>query len=130
MYDNDFYKSLKKPEITPPAKVFKYVWIILYLMMFTALYLVIKTPENVFKTFGILFFTLQFILNILWSPVFFVFKKMETAFVICIVLTVFVGATVYCFLKISLLATFLMIPYLMWSVFACFLLRAFILNNK
>ena len=129
MYDNDFYTSLKKPEITPPAKVFKIVWIILYLMMFSALYFVLKTPESIFKTFGILFFCMQFLLNLIWSPVFFIFKNMKAAFAVCILLTVFVAVTLYCFLKISLLSAFLMFPYLLWSVFACFLVHEFIKLN-
>ena len=99
-------------------------------MMFTALYLVLKNPESVFKTFGILFFGLQFILNLLWSPIFFIFKNIKTAFIICILLTFFIAVTVYCFLNVSLGAAFLMIPYLLWSIFACFLIKEFLnINN-
>jgi len=130
MYNNDFYQKLKKPAITPKPFVFKYVWIILYLMMFTALYLVIRKPDSTYKIFGLTFFAIQFLLNLLWSPIFFVLQNMKLSYVVSILMTVFTALTIFTFLKVSVSAALLLVPYLIWSAFACFLIRQFIKINS
>ena len=129
MYNNEFYQNLKKPAITPKPVVFKYVWLILYLMMFTALYIILRLPDSIYRNTGLVFFTIQFLLNIVWSPVFFILQDMKLSFSISLFLALFVALTVFVFSKLSVLAAILLIPYLLWSVFACFLLLQFIKIN-
>lgn len=130
MYKNEYYNSLKKPVITPPAFVFKIVWTVLYLMIFSALYFIVKAPENPLKKFAITIFVFQLLLNILWSPVLFIYKKMKLSLIICFLIVIFVGITIFLFSKISVIAVYLMIPYLLWCVFACFLIMEFIRINE
>ena len=91
MYNGKFYKSLKKPKVTPAPKVFKIAWTILYILMFLALSLVIIAPESVSRTKGIWYFSLQFLINVLWSPIFFIFEMPKTALFLSILLVIFVG---------------------------------------
>lgn len=121
MYNNDFYKSLKKPSYTPPPSVFKYMWTALYLMMFGALFIILQKNSEQLKPLAVGLFCLQLILNVFWSPVFFVFQKLKLSFVVCVLLAVSVALTAFVFSKISVIAALLMIPYVLWSVFACFL---------
>ena len=130
MFDNDFYKNIKKPPFTPPPTVFKIVWPVLYLLMFVSVIIVILKETEGIKKLSLIVFTIQLFLNIIWSPVFFVLKNIKTAFIIALLMTVFTGITIYFFSKISLLAGILLIPYIIWLIFACFLNYEFLKLNK
>ena len=66
------YTSLKLPPLSPPAAVFGPVWIILYLLIGVAGYLVIKdTTSRTQKTINLSLFGSQLLLNFIWSIVFF-----------------------------------------------------------
>lgn len=121
MYNGKFYKSLKKPKITPAPKFFKIAWSILYVLMFLGLFLVFIEPESVSRTKGIYYFILQFLLNVIWFPVFFVFEMPRAALFLSIMLVISVGITVYFFAQTSLIAFSLLLPYWIWVCFACFL---------
>ena len=67
-----WYLHLNKPSWNPPNWLFAPVWTTLYLMMGIALYLVWKTPANTdAKRWAIIIFIAQFVLNFLWSYIFF-----------------------------------------------------------
>lgn len=121
MYDGKFYKSLKKSPLTPAPKVFKTAWVVLYIFMFAALFFVLIEPESVFRTKAISFFALQFLLNLLWSPIFFVFEMPKAALLLTIMLVIAVGTTIYFFSQVSLFAFLLLLPYWFWVCFACYL---------
>lgn len=129
MHDGNFYKKLKKPPLTPAPKVFKTAWIILYLLMFTALSAVLIEPESDLRTKAIGFFVLQFLLNMLWSPVFFIFEMPKAALLLTIMLVIAVGTTIYFFSQVSLFAFLLLLPYWFWVCFACYLNWEIVLLN-
>ncbi len=130
MYNNDFYKNLNKPLCTPAPIVFKSAWGILYLLMAVSFIIIFFQPASYFKTLSFLFFGLQLVLNLLWAPVFFILENIRLALAVAILLTISVIACVFCFAKISFLAASLMIPYLIWLFFACYLNLCFITLNS
>ena len=130
MFDNKFYRNIKKPSITPPPVVFKIIWPALYLMMFISAIIIISKESGILKKTALLTFCIQLFLNIIWSPVFFVMKKIKSALIIAIIMTVFTGITIYMFSKISITAGRLLIPYFLWLIFACFLNYKFLKLNK
>lgn len=117
MYENYFYKNLKKPSYVPSGTVFKTVWAILYTLMFISLYLVIKSGDGN-KTPAILLFLTQLILNFLWPPVFFIFKRLKTALIINTFLIIILGAMIFVFYRFSPLSALLQLPYFLWLCFA------------
>lgn len=121
MYNGEFYKRLKKPTFTPSPMFFKIAWSLLYFIMFLALFFVITAPDRVYKTKAVYYFLLQFLLNMLWSPVFFVLEMPKMALLLTIMLVISVGVTVYFFSQVSLIAFLLLLPYWFWVCFACFL---------
>lgn len=130
MYNSEFYKNLIKPSITPKPIVFQIVWPILYILMGISVFMILYT-DGYIKFYAILAFITQLVLNILWSPVFFIFKKIRLAFVIVIALILSVLWVIYEFYKISKPAGILQIPYLIWLIFAGILNFLFIkLNSK
>ncbi|MBN2052570.1 tryptophan-rich sensory protein [Candidatus Woesearchaeota archaeon] len=115
-----WYAALKKPVFNPPNWVFAPVWTFLFLLMGISLYLVWK------KGFGndklaLYFFIIQFLLNILWSALFFGLRMPLAAFVEIILLWIAILATIITFYKISSAAGIMLIPYLLWVSFAAVL---------
>ena len=120
MFNSDWYNSLTKPPFAPPNEVFAPAWAFLYTTIFISLFVYIFTKsEN--KTSGYVYFVVQMILNILWSPVFFGMQNMILALVIIIFLDIFTVLTIAKFYKVSNIAGLLLIPYLLWLLFATYL---------
>jgi len=123
-----WYATLTRPSIAPPNWVFGPVWTALYLMMGYAFYLVWKSDHKK-KTLAMGLFLFQLVLNGIWSPIFFGAENLALALGVIIALDIAVIATMLVFCKISKKATYLLIPYLAWILFATFLnYRFFILN--
>ena len=128
MFDNEFYKNLKKPNFTPPSSIFKLVWPVLYILMAISLFLILISSSSL-KTIAVLVFVFQLFLNILWSPVFFILGKIRLALLISILLTISVLFMMFIFYEISVLACFLQIPYFLWLCFATVLNWSFVKLN-
>ena len=128
MFDNEFYKNLKKPNFTPPSTIFKLVWPVLYILMAISLFLILISSSSL-KTIAVLVFVFQLFLNILWSPVFFILGKIRLALLISILLTISVLFMMFIFYEISILACFLQIPYFLWLCFATVLNWSFVKLN-
>ena len=114
--------ELKKPSFSPPAWVFGPVWAILYTLMGISAYLVfragVKKPEV--KT-ALIFFSIQLFLNFLWSIIFFGLNNPMLAFIEIVVLWGFIVAMIISFKKVSRIAAYLQIPYILWVSFAAIL---------
>jgi len=130
MYNSKWFNSLIKPFLNPPASIFKPVWGILYILIIVSFVLYALKHSEINKLKGYIFFGIQMILNGLWSPVFFYFKNMTLAFVIIILMDIFVLLTIKEFYKISKTASFLLIPYFIWILFATYLNFGFIFLNR
>lgn len=129
MYNSIWYNSLTKPLLSPPAKIFPPVWIILYILIFISLSLFIFAKSDNSKRKGYIFFAIQIILNLLWSPVFFLMQNIGLALFVIILLDIFVILTINNFCKFSKMAAFLLIPYLLWIIFATYLNIAYYMLN-
>jgi len=78
---------------------------------------------------ALIYFSIQLILNILWSMIFFGFHSLFLAFIEIIILWVFIFLTIMSSYKTSKAAAYLLIPYLLWVSFAAVLnLSLFLLN--
>jgi len=119
---DSWYIDLKKPFFTPPSWVFAPVWTILYLLMGIALYLIWSkvTANREFKE-AIKMFSVQLVLNVSWSVVFFGSKSPLLGMLVIIVLWVAIALTIKKFNKISKLAGSLLIPYILWVSYAILL---------
>jgi translocator protein len=116
------YTSLKLPPLSPPAAVFGPVWIILYLLIGVAGYLVIKdTTSRTQKTINLSLFGSQLLLNFIWSIVFFGGNSYWLGLIIIIVLDLVVLACILAFRNVNKLAAYLFVPYFVWILFATYL---------
>ena len=67
-----WYASLNKPAFSPPNWLFGPVWITLYVLMGISLFLVWRKGLDIpYVKSGIMLFSIQLVLNVLWSAVFF-----------------------------------------------------------
>ncbi|MDD4467074.1 MAG: tryptophan-rich sensory protein [Candidatus Pacebacteria bacterium] len=119
---SNWYIYLNKSALNPPDFVFGPVWTILYIFMGVAMFLVWqKGLEKKEVRTALKVFLFQLFLNILWSVFFFGFKDIFAAFFGIIALWFAVLATILSFAKISRLAFWLLIPYILWISFAAYL---------
>ena len=118
-----WYAGLAKPPLTPPNGVFAPVWTTLYLLMGVALFIVwaggARKPREQRQAFFV--FALQLALNVLWSLLFFGLENPGAGFIIIISLWLAILATILAFHKLSRLAAYLLVPYILWVSFAIYL---------
>lgn len=128
MYSTLWFNNLIKPNFYPPAWLFTPVWIILYGIIFASLlFYTIKPARN--KLRGYIYFIIQMVLNLAWSPVFFLLHNITLALVIIILMDLFVILTIKRFYTVSKFAGMMLIPYLLWILFATYLNTAFLILN-
>ncbi len=113
----DWYQYLEKPPFNPPSWVFGPVWTALYTLMGISLYLVMQSGVRS-KTRAYAAFSVQLVLNALWSFAFFGAKSPELGIVVILPLLVAIAWTMYEFNRINKKAAWLLLPYLAWTSFA------------
>jgi benzodiazapine receptor len=126
-----WYASLKKPAFSPPNWLFGPVWIILYLLMGIALFIIWrKGLDTPYVRGGLTIFGVQLIFNVLWSIAFFGLKSPIGGLFIIIILWITILLTIIQFSKLSELATVILIPYIVWVSFAAVLNLSLYLLNR
>jgi tryptophan-rich sensory protein len=115
---NTWYKTLLQPTFAPPSWVFGPVWTTLYTLMGIALFLVWQRPKSNRRTHALIFFCVQLALNALWTPVFFGLHAIGAAFALILVLLISIAVTIFYFYKIRPGAAYLLVPYILWVLFA------------
>jgi len=125
-----WYFLLEKPAFNPPSWVFFPVWTTLYALMGISLYLVWeKGLQQKEVKVGVFLFGLQLGLNILWSFLFFGLQSPYLAFLEILLLWLAILLTAIQFWKVSKVASYLLMPYLLWVSFAALLnYRIWVLN--
>ncbi len=117
-----YYQELMKPSWNPPDWLFAPVWTVLFIMMGTAFYLVVKDGfSRPGVKVAVAVFSLQLLLNLAWSALFFGMQAPFYAFLEIIVLWLAIVATMVLFGWQSRVAAYLLVPYLLWVSFASYL---------
>jgi len=116
-----WYAALHKPSWNPPAWVFGPAWSLLYVLMAVAAWLVWREGgwKAQGRTLGLFLF--QWVLNALWTPLFFGLHRPGLAFAEIVVLWLAIAATLASFWKVRTAAGVLLVPYLAWVSFAAVL---------
>jgi len=114
--DFSWYNSLHKPVFNPPRWVFAPVWTILYIMIGLSAVSILRSKNLYIK----LLFIMQFICNLLWTPLFFYYHKIDYALYNIICLFVLLTLLLYRLYKDSPIF-YLLLPYYLWVAFATIL---------
>ena len=124
-----WYATLEKPLLNPPGWIFGPVWTTLYLLMGISLWLIWKSDSKEKKRAIWLFFA-QLVLNAIWSPLFFGAQSIGGALAVIVLLWAAIVLTILVFTKISKVAAWLLVPYILWVSFAAYLNLAIFILNK
>lgn len=115
--DNPWFAGLVKPDLMPDPSIFPPSWIIFYFMMGLAMAIVCSSWGARWRTLAIAAFVVQFLLNLAWSPVFFVAHNIPLALGIMFILLLAAAVTGFFFWKTRKNAGLLMVPYIVWLLF-------------
>ena len=118
-FKEPWYSQLVKSNYNPPDWIFAPVWTTLYLMMTLAIWFFWHSKNRDMNTIYIYFIHILF--NTTWSVVFFAFHNILLALINLMILIFLIIVLILRFRKVNYLSSYLMIPYLLWSIYALFL---------
>ncbi len=124
------YQTLNQPPLAPPGIVFPIAWGILYALMGIAAGLIyLNRGDERAREEALIYYGVQLAVNFSWSIVFFRFQAFWLGVVIILVLDLLVYLTWRHFSRISRAASWLLVPYLLWLLYATYLaIGIFFLN--
>lgn len=113
-----WYAALNKPWWNPPSWLFGPVWSLLYVMMAVAAWLVWREGGWKVQWRALGLFLFQWLLNALWTPLFFWLHRPGLAFAEIVALWFLLLLTLTSFWRVKQVAGALLIPYLAWVTIA------------
>lgn len=117
-----WYQDLVKPAFTPPGWVFAPVWIILYLFMGAASYLVlVSRGDTAQRRLAVILFYVHLAVNTAWAYLFFGLRRPSWALADIVVLLVMITVLIRMFGRFNRAAAALLVPYWLWVAFATYL---------
>lgn len=125
-----WYPTLIKPSWTPPDWLFGPVWTILYIMIGVSGWLIYEAEQSAERTITLIFYAIQLILNLAWSFLFFSLRSPILGLIDIIPLCLFIALTIVNAWRVRRLASLLLIPYLIWVMYATSLNTAIWLLNS
>ncbi len=117
-----WYKKLKKPSFAPPPWVFTPVWSILYIMIFfTYGYVMLQWISGTLPFLLILPFVVNLISNLAYTPIQFGLKNNEAALIDVLIIDATLLWAMIGIYRYFPFITYILIPYLLWVLFATIL---------
>ena len=119
-----WYQSLNKLSFSPPNWIFGPVWTILYAFMSVAIWVVYeksKKNELDFSKKILKYYFYHLVVNFSWSFIFFYFHLIFLAFINILIIIIAVILLMSLYFPRSKISFILMIPYLLWVIFAAVL---------
>ncbi|MDB4835009.1 tryptophan-rich sensory protein [Cyclobacteriaceae bacterium] len=110
---SDWYQELNKAPWTPPGWVFGFAWTTIMICLSIFMAFMLKTWD---KTL-VRLYSLQLILNVLWTPTFFYFHQPALGLIIIVSLTVLIGLLMAKYSNKNFFYL-LLAPYFIWLCIA------------
>lgn len=129
------FNELEQPPLAPPSWVFPVVWTVLYVLMGISSYLVASKYDigrgmlSRKQTSALRTYFIQLFFNMIWPLIFFRLDLLWVGAVIIFIILILVIITIVKFYRIYPAAAYLMIPYLVWLIFALYLNIGFAVLN-
>ena len=125
------YDAINKPLLSPPKIVFPVAWTILYILIAISGYFYDKsTDQKEEKTRGLIIYYIGLLFNAFWTLFYFTLDlKLFSAIWLGVLYLVTVSNYV-AFYKKSKISGYLLIPYILWLLFALYLNIGTALLNK
>jgi benzodiazapine receptor len=115
---DEWYFKLNKPKLTPPSYVFGIAWSILYILIGISYYLALKDRSVGYWIIPII----HLILNYAYTPLIFIYKRLlESAIITLLVLITAIIVMILFYSYGNMISVLLLIPYIIWLIFANYL---------
>ncbi|HSN68981.1 MAG TPA: TspO/MBR family protein [Thermoanaerobaculia bacterium] len=111
-----WYASLAKPSWTPPNWLFGPVWTLLYIGIAVAGWLIWRKTGRIDRAIGV--WIAQLVLNAVWSWLFFGMHRPDLALVDIVAMLILIALFIVLARRISPVASYLFVPYLVWVSYA------------
>jgi tryptophan-rich sensory protein len=121
------YDRLDLPPFAPPGWLFGPVWTVLYVLIAVAGWLHWRRVRR--ADAGLVAYGAQLVLNAAWTPLFFGADRSVLALVDISLLAVLVVLTIVMFARRSRVAAALLVPYLLWVLYATALNAGIVVLN-
>jgi benzodiazapine receptor len=115
-----WYQSIK-PSITPPNYVFPIAWTILYILIALSIYLSWTSSDKKEKKPLTIWFSINLASNAIWNPIFFGLKMPALAFADIAIILISAIVLIKLTWKINKTASWMLLPYILWLIFATLL---------
>lgn len=125
---SDWYQNLNKAPWTPPGWVFGFAWTLI--MICFSIYLAILWDKIENKKQLVFLFSIQWILNVSFNPIFFYLKEVTLGLVTISSLTFLVGYLLTKYWSNLKLKSLLLAPYFIWLLIATSLNAYILFNNS
>ena len=124
---SDWYINLNKAPWTPPGWVFGAAWTTIMICFAFYMAYAWNTVANRYLLIGL--FVVQWVLNILWNPVFFKYHEVFLGLIVISALTLLVGYFLISYWNQLNMKSLLILPYFLWLLIATSLNAYIMLNN-
>ncbi len=120
------FGEMNQPPLSPPAWLFPVAWTILYVLMGLASYFILvakpsSDDKKRARRQALVGYILQLAFNFMWSLLFFKLELHIVAFIWLIIMWCIIGYTMLRAFRVSIPATLLLVPYILWCTFAGYL---------
>ena len=120
-----WYSNLARSPLTPPGIAFPIVWTFLYALMGYSAFRVARKA----KFRALIPYMIQLSLNLSWSWFFFYFRQPSAALAVLFLLLCSLLWTVVEFARHDRTSALLLIPYVIWGIFAFWLNLYVVIHN-
>jgi benzodiazapine receptor len=123
----EWYTALNKAPWTPPGWVFAAAWGTIMVCLSVFMAYAWTTDGNKFLVVSL--YTTQWILNVVWNPVFFKYHAIGGGLLIVSSLTIVIGYYIYHYVPVLKGKAFWLLPYFIWMLIATSLNAYIWINN-
>lgn len=113
---SEWYIGLEKAPWTPPGWVFGTAWTVI--MICFALYMAYLWPEVENRKYLVLLYAKQWILNMIWNPIFFHYHQVALGMFVITLLTLLIGYMLLTYAPMLRRKSVLILPYFLWLLVA------------
>ncbi len=113
---SDWYEHLNKAPWTPPGWVFGAAWT--SIMILFSIYMAYQWEMAENRTNLLVLYSIQWILNVTWNPIFFYFQMPLLGLVTIVLLTILIAVLMFKFHQSKDFKILLLLPYFVWLLIA------------
>jgi len=112
-----WYQNLAQAPWTPPGWVFGAAWTTI--MICFSIYMGFAWKSVQSRNTLLILFSVQWVLNVMWNPIFFKYHQVLPGLITIILLTVLIGYILFNYMPVLKVRTLLVLPYFLWLLVAC-----------